>query len=127
MTVELDTGTPPPNRVELTSAARDVAVVALIGEHDLGHFTALKSVLARAAVRARNVVVDLSDCAFMDSTTLRVVLHTHAVTTKAGGALAVVVAPEPGQVKSLAEIVRLDQILPVHASLDAAMASFAST
>lgn len=124
MMLELDTGPPPPDRVELTSVARDVALVALIGEHDLGHYETLKSVLARAAVRAPNVVVDLSECAFIDSTVLQLMLHTHAVTSKAGGTFAVVIAPEPGAVARLAELVRLDLILPVHPSLDAAIASF---
>jgi anti-anti-sigma factor len=125
MTLELDTSTPPPNRVELTSAARDVAVVTLVGEHDLGQYEVLKSVLARAAVRAPSVIVDLSECAFLDSTALHLVLHTHSVTTKARGAFAVVVLPE-GPVSRLAELVRLDQMLPVYPSLDAALESFDS-
>lgn len=124
MTLDLDTGTPPPNRVELTSSARDVAVVALIGEHDLNQHDTLKSVLSRAAVRAPTVIVDLSECTFMDSTTFRVVLQTHAVSMRAGGGFAVVVAPDSGPVARLAEFVRLDQIIAVHPSLDAAMESF---
>jgi anti-anti-sigma factor len=127
MTLELDTRTPPPNRVELASAARDVAVVALIGEHDLGHYEGLAAVLARAAVRAPNVVVDLTKCAFIDSTTISLLLNTHAYVTGAGGGLSVVIAPEPGPVSRVAELVRLDQILPVYPSLDAALESFDST
>jgi anti-anti-sigma factor len=126
MMLDLETGPPPPNRVELTSVARDMALVALIGEHDLGHYETLKAVLARAALRAPNVVVDLSECAFVDSTVLQLMLHTHAVATRAGGAFAVVIAPEPGAVSRLAELMRLDLILPVHPSLDAARASFDS-
>src|SRR3954452_18538733 len=74
MMLDLETGPPPPNRVELTSVARDMALVALIGEHDLGHYETLKAVLARAALRAPNVVVDLSECAFVDSTVLQLML-----------------------------------------------------
>ena len=127
MTVELDTRTPPPNRVELTSATADIAVVALIGEHDLGHYEDLAAVLARAAVRAPNVIVDLTHCEFVDSTTLSLLLNTHAYVTGAGGGLSVVIAPDSGPVRHLAELVRLDQILPVYPSLDTAVESVDST
>jgi anti-anti-sigma factor len=126
MTVEFDTGTPP-NRVELTSPSAEVAVVALIGEHDLGRYETLAAVLARAAVRAPNVIVDLTHCAFIDSTTISLLLNTHAFVTGAGGGLCVVIAPEPGAVSRLAELVRLDSMIAVHASLDAAMESLDST
>src|SRR4051812_18445834 len=126
MTLDLDTRTPP-NRVELASAAQDVAVVALIGEHDLTGYLTLKSVLARAAVRAPNVVVDLSACTFIDSSALQLVLHTHAVATRAGGAFAVVIPPGPGPMARIAALMRLDLIVPVHASLHAVLESFDST
>src|SRR3954451_9293804 len=118
MTVEFDTGTPP-NRVELTSPSAEVAVVALIGEHDLGHYEDLAAVLARAAVRAPNVVVDLTNCAFVDSTTISLLLNTYAFVTGAGGGLSVVIAPGSGPVAHLAELVQLDEILSVYPSLDA--------
>ena len=79
MTVQLDTGTPPPNRVELTSAAADVAVVTLIGEHDLGQYDTLAAVLARAGVGALNVIVDLTHCAFVDSITISLLLNADPV------------------------------------------------
>jgi anti-anti-sigma factor len=126
MTLELDTGTPPPNRVELTSVLRDVVVIALVGEHDLDHCDTLESALARAAVRAPTVIVDLSGCTFMDSTAIRLVLHAHATTIRASGAFAVVIAPEAGPVARLAQLMRLDQIVDVHPSLDSAVESFDS-
>ena len=96
MTVQLDTGTPPPNRVELTSAAADVAVVTLIGEHDLGQYDTLAAVLARAGVGALNVIVDLTHCAFVDSITISLLLNTHAYVTGAGGGLSLVIAGRAG-------------------------------
>ena len=85
----LDTynGTPPPNRVELTSAADDIAIVSLIGEHDVSHYDSLKIVLARAAIRAPNVIVDLSECQFVDSTAISLLLHGSRVITRYGGHL----------------------------------------
>ena len=43
-----------------------VAVVPLVGEHDLIGYELLKAVLARAAIQAPNVIVDLSHCDFID-------------------------------------------------------------
>jgi anti-anti-sigma factor len=125
--LDLDNGTPQPNRVELTSATRDIAVVALIGEHDLGQYERLKAALARAAVRAPKVVVDLSECAFIDSTTIALLLHSQAVLSEASGSFALVIDPEPGPVSRLAELVHLDQMLTVHPSLERAITSFHTT
>jgi anti-anti-sigma factor len=126
--LSLDTynGTPPPNRVELTSAAEDIAIVALIGEHDVSHYDSLKIVLARAAIRAPNVIVDLSECRFIDSTVISLLLHGSRVMTRYGGAFSVVVPARPGPVARLAELSRLAEMISVHASLEAAMASFES-
>jgi anti-anti-sigma factor len=122
--LSLDTGTPPPNRVELASAARDVAVVALFGEHDLGHHEGLKSVLSRAAIRAPYVIMDLAECAFIDATTVALMLHTNNVMGKAGGGFAVVIPPQLGPVSRVAELVRLAEMLSIHPSLESALASF---
>jgi anti-anti-sigma regulatory factor len=43
-----------------------VAIVPVIGEHDLSGYEPLKAVLARAAIQAPNVIVDLSHCDFID-------------------------------------------------------------
>jgi anti-anti-sigma factor len=126
MHASLDTGTPPPNRVELTSATDEIAIVALIGEHDLGHYEALKVVLARAAIRARNVIVDLSECAFIDSTTISLLLYASRVTTRYSGGFVVVITPGYGAVARLAELSRLDQVLSIQPSREAAMTSFES-
>jgi anti-anti-sigma regulatory factor len=43
-----------------------VAIVPLIGEYDLSGYEPLKAALARAAIQAPNVIVDLSHCDFID-------------------------------------------------------------
>jgi anti-anti-sigma factor len=121
-----DTATPPPNRLEIISATDEVAVVALIGEHDMGRYEPLKAALARAAIRAPNVVVDLTQCAFIDSTTLTLLLHADDVMTRDSRGFAVVIPAHEGSVSRLAELVRLAEMLSTHPSLEAAMASFKS-
>jgi anti-anti-sigma factor len=123
---DTDSGTPPPNRVELISAAEDVAVVSLIGEHDIDDYDSLEAVLARAAARAPSVVVDLSECRCIDATTIGLLHHASRVMTRYGGAFAVVVTPRPGPLSRLAEFARLTEMMSVHASLEAAMASVES-
>jgi anti-anti-sigma factor len=115
---------PPPNRLELTSATDEIAVVRLIGEHDLGQFESLKAALAEAVTRARNVVVDLSECAFFDSTTISLLLHAHDMTTRDSGEFAVVIDPRLGPVSRLAKLVHLEEMLSIQPSLEAAIASF---
>ncbi len=123
----VDPGAPPGNRVE-PRAESDVAVVALVGESDVGQYDAIKSALATAVARAPNVVVDFSACTFIDSTTIMMLmlLHTHTTTRKAGGGLVLVIPAEPGPVSHLAECVRRDRIMSVHPSLEAAIASVGS-
>jgi anti-anti-sigma factor len=124
--LSIDSRTPPPNRVELASAGRDIAVVALIGEHDLGHYETLRTVLARAAVRAPSLIVDLSDCVFIDSTTIGVLLQTRELTGRLGGEFALVIDPAPGSVSRLARLAHLDEIFSIQPSLDAATTSIES-
>jgi anti-anti-sigma factor len=126
--LDTDTAIPtPPDRVELTSAADDIAIVALIGEHDVGHYDSLKTVLERAAIRAPNVIVDLSECRFIDSTTISLLLHASRVITRYSGGFAVVVPARPGPVSRLAELTRLAEMISVHRSLESAVASVEST
>jgi anti-anti-sigma factor len=124
MTLPLDSGTPPPNRVELSSAARDVAAVALVGEHDLDGYENLRTVFARAAIRAPNVLIDLSACEFIDSTVISMVLHTETIVTRDGGTLVVALPAERNSVSRLAEVIKLGQLVPTFASVAAALASF---
>ena len=93
----VDPGAPPDSRVE-PRAECNVAVVALVGDLDVGQYDAIRSALAGAAARASNVVVDLSACTSIDSTTIMMLLllHTHTTTRNAGGGLVLVVPASPG-------------------------------
>jgi anti-anti-sigma factor len=124
--LQVDSGSSQPNRVEITCATDDVAVVTLFGEHDLGRYETLMAALASAVRRAPNVVVDLSQCAFVDSTTLTLLLHTQDIISKDDGGFAVVIPPDAGSVARLADLVNLGEMLPILPSLEAATTSFRS-
>jgi anti-anti-sigma factor len=55
-----------PGTLEVENHAPNVAIVAVRGEHDLTTKPALAEALARASDHL-NVLVDLSECPFMDS------------------------------------------------------------
>jgi anti-sigma B factor antagonist len=61
-------------------------VVTLSGELDLASAPALRPVLADAASRGGDLVVDLADLAFIDSTGLWVLIKANAAAEAAGGA-----------------------------------------
>jgi anti-anti-sigma factor len=113
-----------PNSIRIISATPSVAIVSLLGEHDLGDSEPLKVAFARAAIRARNVIVDLSDCSFIDSIVIALLLHAQSVVAQDGGRLAVALPTEPNAVNRVADVMHLCRLVPVYASVEAALATF---
>ena len=113
-----------PNAIEITSPTADVAIVALIGEHDLNDYASLKLAFSKAAIEATHVVVDLSRCEFVDSTTISGLLAAQSVVVRDHGRFVVALPHEPNAVTRVADIMRLAELLPVYASVEAALASF---
>jgi anti-anti-sigma factor len=96
------------------------AIVTLHGEYDL----ALKPELVRALERARlqrNVVVDFTHCAFADMSVVSALLQAAAHVQSCGGQLEVVVPPQRTAVHRVFEVLGLQQRLPMHATLSAAV------
>ena len=81
---------------------------------------------ARAAIRGENVIVDLSDCEFIDSTAISMLLHTETIVARDGGRLVVALPAVENPVTRVAEVIKLAELLPTYASFDAALASFHS-
>ncbi len=117
--------TPPPERgtVEVEFHPQPgVAVVAVRGEHDLRTKAALAEALERASAQ-RNVLVDLSECSFMDSSVIGALLVASKRLEERDGRLEVVIAPEAHTVHRAAELTGLAAFLPIHATRSAALAS----
>jgi anti-anti-sigma factor len=108
------------NRVELETPSAAVAVVSLIGEHDLAEYEPLKEALDLAASRRRHVIIDLSNCAFVCSTVISLLLHAQGEVVSDGGRFGVVIPPASGAVSRVAELMGLESLFPVHASLETA-------
>jgi anti-sigma B factor antagonist len=104
----------------------DWTIVAVVGELDLAVAPRIRHALlealgpARSGAPAPQVVLDLGAVHFVDSTGLGVVLGALRRVRLAGGTLRVVVVER--QVTELFALLRLDAILEVHGSVEAAIA-----
>jgi anti-anti-sigma factor len=111
------------NAVEVQSVSSSLAIVALVGDHDLSDVGPLEAAFGRAALRAPSVIADLSECTFIDSAVIAALLHAQRVTQQNGGRLAVAL-PEPNAVTRVAALVHLPELMPTYPSLADALASF---
>jgi anti-anti-sigma factor len=104
-----------PTGFSISTSDRDGrAVIVVRGELDLATAPDLDAVVTERLEAGRDVVVDLRELAFMDSTGLRVLVAAHArVEAADGGPTFVVVRPLPG-----APIERILAITGVESLLD---------
>jgi anti-anti-sigma factor len=112
-----------PRRDELPDAIVDVelvpesvrgfaAVVSLRGEHDLA--SAAEVTRAIGAI-AGNVLVDLTECSFIDSTIIEVLIGNAKDLEREGHILEIVVPPENTTILRTLEIVGMRDMLVIHA------------
>ena len=105
---------------------RRTLVVVASGEIHVSTAPQLAERLATAIGQgSRNVVVDLGDVSFIDSTGLSVLLDAQRQVTRASGRLALVIANPT--VLRLFEVTRLDATFAVEPTLEAAMGHLART
>ena len=107
---------------EVESLTDEIAIVTVRGEHDLGTKSDLDAALAEAGLR-RHVLVDLSHCAFMDSSALAVLLLAHRGQIKRAGRFELVVAGEAHPVRRILKLARIDAHLTFHETRSDGLAS----
>jgi anti-sigma B factor antagonist len=124
-------GTPPPacgpepGTVEVEPHAPGVVIVSLRGEHDLNSKQVLTEVLASASAGA-DVLVDLSECTFMDSTVIGVLVLAFRAQSERGRRLELAIPPAAHAVQRVATIAGLTTFLPIHETRSAGLASIQS-
>jgi anti-anti-sigma factor len=91
-------------------APQYAAVVTLRGEHDLATSTALREALEPIF---GDVLVDLSDCSFIDSTVIGSLISSAKGLKREGHALTLVVPPENANIARTLEIVRIGELIRV--------------
>jgi anti-sigma B factor antagonist len=101
-----------------------VCVVRVAGEVDLSHEEELRAELRRAvASDAQAIVVDLTECEFIDSTGVRVLLLSRDAqgSEEDSGGLAVAASSE--QILRVLTVMGVAQVIPIRATVDEAAAA----
>jgi anti-anti-sigma factor len=110
-----------PFSIDLPSPVRGVAIVAVAGEIDVATSEAFEDALA-GSVQDRDeagVVVDLSRVTFMDSSALSALVRAMERHKRLGSNLAV--ATDDTRITTLFEVSRLDHVLRLYRSREAAV------
>ena len=95
-------------------------VVRVAGEIDVATAPRLEDALAGPTRAGKRVVLDLSECVFIDSAGLRTLLGARSAAESAGGSLVLVVS-DPGLLRVF-EVVGLGDVLEIHDTLAGALA-----
>ena len=102
----------------------DVYVVRVAGEVDMAHEEELRTEL-RAAVDAegRGIVVDLTECEFIDSSAIRALLLSREENSPQDGGESLAVAASSNQILRILSVMGLDQVLPIEPTVEQAAAA----
>jgi anti-sigma B factor antagonist len=92
-------------------------VVTLVGELDMAHASSVADTLDALADTERPLVVDLSDLTFIDSSGIHAILRP-----RPQQGVVILVCP-PGNIQRVLSVTKIDRVLPVHETLDAALAA----
>jgi anti-sigma B factor antagonist len=96
------------------------AVIRVEGELDMATSESFEVALAKSEPGQR-LVVDLSECTFLDSSAVRLLVGAARDAGESNGRVSLVVR-DPG-IRRVLEIAAVDTILPVHETLGAALES----
>jgi anti-anti-sigma factor len=104
--------------------AGGVRVVAVRGELDLGTAPELEGPLEAAVGAEEPLLIDLSECEFIDSTGIAMIVRAWQRLSDGDAASdRVVICSSNEQVRRVLEITGLDVSIPVHESREAALAA----
>ncbi len=116
-----------PEPFEATAAQLEdgVRVIAVRGELDLSTASALEPALEEAVASGdASVLIDLSDCEFIDSTGIALIVRTWQRLDRGAdgeGSGRVVICSYNAQVRRVLEITGLELSIPIHGSKDEAL------
>ena len=104
--------------VQLVPVRDRAYVVRVVGDLDMATAPTLEAQIASVGSASR-LVIDLTQCTFLDSAAVRL-LTTLARESDIAGTPLALVASDPGILRVL-EITAVDDILPVHSTVDEAL------
>ena len=102
----------------------DAYVVRVVGEVDMSHEAELRAEL-RAAVEAdaNGIVVDLTECEFIDSSAIRALLLSREEKNPDHGSGSLAVAASSDQILRILGVMGLDKVLPIEPTVERAAAA----
>ena len=112
-------------RVDVSYPSGALAVVELVGEQDVSLHKALSDALNLAAARRRHVLVDLSDCAFIDSTVVMLLIAAHDAVTAGQGRFALVIPTGESRIARVADVMGLVEVFTIYSNREDASAGTA--
>jgi anti-sigma B factor antagonist len=102
----------------------DLYVVRVAGEVDMSHEDELRAEL-RAAVAAdgKGIVVDLTECEFIDSSGIRALLLSREEQRADQGPEKLAVAASSDQILRILSVMGIDQVIPIQPTVEEAAAA----
>jgi anti-anti-sigma factor len=117
---------PVPGAVTLERHSPGVAVVTLRGEHDLATRAEISATLARVGDEA-DVLVDLSECSFIDSSVIGALVVAFQTLAEQGRRLELAIPPEAAAIQRVAKVAGLTTFFAIHETRSAGLASISAT
>jgi anti-anti-sigma factor len=110
----LDGSGPPPGPVTIEVVSSRAAVVTLGGDHDVASRNAIADAFSVAGT-GRDLLVDLSECTFIDSTIIKLLLQTQRALAEQDARLELVIDTDGhGHVARVAELMGIAEVIPTH-------------
>ncbi|HEX6456846.1 MAG TPA: STAS domain-containing protein [Solirubrobacterales bacterium] len=118
--------TPAPFEVKVGDLEQGVRTISVRGELDLSTAPDLEDPLNQALEAGEgSVLVDLSECEFIDSTGIALIVRAWQRLESGENGRALVICSQNDQVRRVLEITGLELSIPVHTTRDEALAAMA--
>jgi anti-sigma B factor antagonist len=102
----------------------DLYVVRVAGEVDMSHEEELRDELhAAVAADAKGIVVDLTECEFIDSSAVRALLLSREEQRSGRGHEKLAVAASSDQILRILSVMGIDQVIPIQPTVEEAAAT----
>jgi len=111
-----------PGTVALERHAPGVAIVTLRGDHDLATRAEINATLARVGGEA-DVLVDLSECSFIDSSVIGALVAAFQTLAEGGRRLELAIPSDAVTIQRVAQVAGLATFLAIHETREAGLAS----
>jgi anti-sigma B factor antagonist len=105
----------------------DVYVVHVTGEVDMSHEEELRGELRTAvAAEAKGIVVDLTECEFIDSSGVRALLLSREAQHADDGTERLAVAASSEQILRILSVMGIDRVIPIRPTVEDAAAEISA-